>query len=74
MSLPRYALVSPVPYIRPAHQGTLTIPAGATARQESGLHEDHKRDLTPYHTTMNIDRDLKTTIEEAIDPIYLKDL
>ena len=50
-----YANVSAVPYIRPGHPGTLTIPNAATARQENGLREDHKRDLKLFHDTVNID-------------------
>ena len=52
----------------------MTILAAATARQENGLREDHKRDLKLFHDTVDIKKDLKSQIAEAIDPIYLEDL
>ena len=71
---PIYANVSAVPYVRPLHPGDLNIPVAATARHENGLREDHKRDLKLFHDTVDIEKDLKSQIVEAIDPIYLEDL
>ena len=45
LSVPTYAHVSPVPYVRSPHPGPLTVPPNSTARQETGIRKDHKRDL-----------------------------
>ena len=55
------ALVSPIPYVRPGNPGPLTIPHGATARQENGLREDHKRARHLFHEVNVLDTSLKKT-------------
>ena len=71
LSDPQYAHVSLVPYVRPGHPGPLVIPVCSTARQESTIREDHKRDTKLFHITADIERDLKSQIEDTIDAIYL---
>ena len=42
-----YTNVSAIAYVDPPNPGVLVVPPGITARQETGIREDHKRDLIP---------------------------
>ena len=63
------ALVSPIPYVHPGNPENLTIPAGATARQENGLQADHERAHHLFHEAK-----FKNQLTNAIDPVYIKEL
>ena len=70
-----HALLSPVPYVRPAHPRPLVIPAGPPAepaymRQE--MRETHKEQLRVFRECDNVDKCLKKQLNRAIPDLYLK--
>ena len=50
------------------------IPPGATACAETGLREDHKRDLRLFHKMIDLETTLKAQLTTAIDSEYIEKL
>eukprot|EP00957_Ditylum_brightwellii_P170423 12972959-Ditylum_brightwellii.AAC.2 len=38
------------------------------------IHQDHKAAITPYYTTLNVDKTLKKQLVKTIHPIYMSAL
>ena len=69
-----YATVSGTPYIRPHHPGALIIPPGTTQHASQVLRDTHKKQVTLFHQTIDLDNALKKQITDALDKEYYDDL
>ena len=69
-----YAAVSATPYVCPPHPGPLVIPQGTTNHALTVLCEQHKKALSLFHQTIDLDNALKKQITDALDEPYYKDL
>ena len=72
LSTPEFALVSPVPFVRPGHPGPLVIPAGTANYMRQELRENHKENLRVFHEVHNVETTLKKQIVKAIPEFYIK--
>ena len=54
-----YALVSPVPYICPVHPGPIVIPPGTTQHVAISLRDAHKKEVSLFHQTVDLENSLK---------------
>ena len=69
-----YALLSPAPFVRPAHPGILVIPAGTAQHAATTLKETHKEALRLFLECKNVEKVLQQQLSEALDPVYLQAL
>ena len=69
-----YALLSPVPYARPAHPGALVIPAGTAQHEAIRLRDEHKETIRLFRETVDVEKVLIKLIVGAVEPPYLKEL
>ena len=71
---PEYALISAVPYVRPAHPGALVIPAGTAQHEAIHLRDEHKENIRLFRKTIGVEKILLKQIVGAVDAQYLKEL
>ena len=71
---PEYALLSPVPYARPAHPGALVIAAGTAQHEAIRLRDEHKENIRLFRETIDVEKVLIKLIVGAVEPQYLKEL
>ena len=71
---PDYALLSPVPYARPAHIGALVIPAGTAQHEAIRLRDEHKENIRLFRETIDVEKVLIKLIVGAVEAQYLKEL
>jgi hypothetical protein len=67
----QYALLTAVPFIRPAHPGALLIPAGTTAPMSEVLKTAHHETLRLFREVQGVEKALIQQIVKALDPPYL---
>ena len=70
----RYALISPVPYVRPVHPGPLVIPPGTTQHESTRLRNEHKELIKLYRETVDVEKSMIKQVVATIDSKYLKPL
>ena len=66
-----YALVSPIPYVRPAHPGAV-IPVGTTQIQNTNLRAQYNKDLRLFREANAVEEALLKQLADALPPHYLK--
>ena len=66
-----YALISNVPYVRPAHPGPLIIPANATRHVASLQERTWKEELRVFHEVRGVEQALISQIVTAAEESYL---
>ena len=69
-----YALVSPVPFVRPQHPGPLVLPAGnsVTNLQREIARDTHNENLRVFTEVLLVEKALIKQISAAVPDIYLK--
>ena len=67
----QYALISPTPFVRPVHPGTLII-EGGTAAVIAARERIHKEEIRLHQECESIERIFKQQIVNAIDRLYLR--
>ena len=72
MSNAQYALISGVPFNRPAHSGPLVVPPGSTQAQIQAIRDTHREQLRVFHEVLGVESNLRQQIVAAIEPPYLK--
>ena len=71
LSARQYALLTAVPFIRPAHPGALLIPAGTTAPMSEVLKNAHQEQLRLFREVQGVEKALIQQIVRALDAPYL---
>ena len=66
-----YALISNVPYVRPAHPGLLIIPANATRHSAALQEHTWKEGLHVFHEVGGVEQTLIGQIVNAVEESYL---
>ena len=66
------AIDDAMPFIRPVHPGTLTIPPGATAAQSTTLRDAHEEAIRVFDEVIGMENALKRQIQQAIAPEFLR--
>ena len=66
-----YVFVSPVPYVRLVHPGTLIIPAETPNWQATVMQEDHKEAIRIFNEVTNVDKDKLKRLGKALPKLYL---
>jgi hypothetical protein len=69
-----YAFISNVPYIRPAHPGTLAIPANTAQHEAIRLAAEHKEAIRLFRETIDLEKVLKKQIVAAVNKDFLDEL
>ena len=69
-----YALVSPVPFVRPVHPGPFVIPAGpgVTNFQRELARDQHKDAIKEFQEVLAVEKALLKLISKAVPDLYLK--
>ena len=62
------------PYVFPAHQGALQIPAGMAQHEAIRLRDEHKERIRVYREALGVQHALIKQIVAAVDEEYLKEL
>ena len=70
MPAAQYALFSNMQFVRPAHPGTLLIPAQTTAAQSQVLHEHHKEQLRLFREVEGVEKALIQQIIKSVEAPY----
>jgi len=72
MTATKYGLVSNMAFVRPAHPGTLLIPAATTAAAQSQvLREHHKEQLRLFREVEGVEKALIQQIIKSVEALYL---
>jgi len=71
MTASQYGLVSKMTFVRPAHPGTLLIPAATTAAQSQVLCEHHKEQLRLFREVEGVEKALIQQIIKSVEAPYL---
>ena len=67
----QYALISPVPFDRPAHPGTLVIQNGTPQHAAQTRKDIHKEQLRVFNEVLGVEANLRQQIVSAVDEQYL---
>ena len=67
-----YGNVSAIPYVRPAHPGTLVIPPGSTQHEANRLRDDFKEAVRLYREITQVEKALIKQLGQAMPSDYLK--
>ena len=72
LSPDQYALISPTPFVRPDHPGTLVIPSGSTAHMREAIRDAHNAAKSLFETVEAVEAALRQQLCSAIDRKYLQ--
>lgn len=67
----QYALISNVPFDRPAHPGPLVIPPNTTQHMSNTLRDAHNEAIRIFNEVQGVDKALLQQLIEAIEPQFL---
>ena len=65
-----YQRITNTPYAKPAHPGTLTIPAGTTQHEATRLTSDHDENIRLFRESLELEKVLINLACNALDDTY----
>ena len=74
LTMPQYAFLSLVPFVRPLHPGPLIIPANATSGAIEIMKYTHSHALGLFQKTQAVEKTLIQQLSKAVDRSYLEEL